>query len=174
MEKLHDLLIDNYYTKTSNNPALRIAVRAILVNEDDKIAYLHVKGEDRFGKRDHLESPGGGVDEGESLDEALKRELIEELGAHVEILNEVGYIDIEFNMLERIDRENYFICKLIDLNEEKHLLAYEKEFFKGVEWLSIDEAINFFKTSPAISVGNMIHVRERLVLEYIKDNNLMK
>ena len=173
MRKINDIIKDTYYKKEMNNPALRIAVRAILLDDNDNIAYLHIKGEDKFGKRDHLESPGGGVDENETLEEALKRELLEELGAKIEILNEIGYIDIEYSLLNRIDRENYFLCRLKSLTNETHLLAYEKTLFDGLKWIQINDAISFFKTNKNHLVGNMIHEREMKVLQYILDNNLV-
>ena len=172
MEKINDIIKDTIYDATSINPRLRIAVRAILFNENNQIAYLHIVGCDKFGQRDHLETPGGGVDEGETLEEALKRELSEELGASVDIIKEVGYIDIEYKLLNRIDRENYFICKLNNISSS-HQLDYEKELFKGVKWLTMDEALDYLTNKETKLVGSMIHHRERLVLEYIKNNKLV-
>lgn len=42
---------------------------------------IHVLGQDEFGLRDHLESCGGGIENGESASQAAVREAREELGA---------------------------------------------------------------------------------------------
>ena len=173
MKKINEIIKDEYYKKTGNNSRLRIAVRALLENNEHKFAFIHIKGHDDFGNRDHLETPGGGVDQGEGLQEALIRELDEELGAQVKIINEVGYIDIEYNLLNRIDRENYFCCKLENLNHKSHLLDYEKTLFDKIIWLSYDELIDMLTNYPEVLVGKMIHKREKIVFEYAKEHKII-
>ncbi len=65
----------------------RSAARAIMIDNSSRIALMHVTN------KNYYKLPGGGVDPGESLEEALLRELKEEAGAHnVEILSEIGQI----------------------------------------------------------------------------------
>jgi len=65
--------------------SIRINVNALVVH-DDKI--LLIKFEDENGP--HYNLPGGGVDDGESLPAALKRECLEEANAEVNVLDLVG------------------------------------------------------------------------------------
>lgn len=53
----------------------RLCVYAVIINEEGKLLTLKV------GKLFHL--PGGGVDEGEDLETALKREAMEETGCEI-------------------------------------------------------------------------------------------
>ena len=48
----------------------RVVVRAIC-KVKDKYAFVHVSRDDDFGKLDYLETSGGGVEDGEDLEEAL-------------------------------------------------------------------------------------------------------
>jgi double-stranded uracil-DNA glycosylase len=61
-------------------PVRRDAVRALVVDADDRL--LLVKFENRVTHAAWWATPGGGIEEGESHDTALRRELREELGLH--------------------------------------------------------------------------------------------
>jgi G:T/U-mismatch repair DNA glycosylase len=63
----------------SNDPRLRIAARAIVVDESDRILLVRFD----FGDRVVWATPGGGIEEGESDEDALRRELSEEAGLDV-------------------------------------------------------------------------------------------
>ena len=80
MEVLHELIKDLYFEKINLNPRLRHTVRGIMVNDKNEVALIHIKGIDRFGYRDHYELPGGGIEENESEEKALVREMREEIG----------------------------------------------------------------------------------------------
>lgn len=66
----------------------RLGARAIIFDSKGRIALMHVSN------LNYYKLPGGGVDAGESIEDALRRELVEEAGAgHVEICGEIGEID---------------------------------------------------------------------------------
>ena len=54
------------YTNTTHT---RIVVRAIVLNESNKVGLCVVSRDDIFGKNDYLETPGGGKEENETLEE---------------------------------------------------------------------------------------------------------
>lgn len=72
-------------SKEFNNPRVRIGARGIVLREDGKIAIFHKKNKNEY------KLPGGGVDEGEDLVEAFKREVIEEAGCEIEDIKLIRY-----------------------------------------------------------------------------------
>jgi hypothetical protein len=67
-------------TKLNDNPHIRIGVRGLIVKHD---AVLLIEFDDENGL--HYNLPGGGVQPGESLVEALQREAKEEACIEIEI-----------------------------------------------------------------------------------------
>ena len=71
---------------TSISYNLRKASRAIVTNKTSQIALLYVS------KHKYHKLPGGGVENSENIKEALKREVMEEVGVNVLIGDEIGAI----------------------------------------------------------------------------------
>jgi 8-oxo-dGTP diphosphatase len=66
---------------------VRHAARAVLKDEHGKVGVMYA------GQRQYYKLPGGGIDEGEKVDEALARELLEETGCTAEITGEIGVVE---------------------------------------------------------------------------------
>ena len=64
----------------------RTIVRAIVFDDDGFFYFVRAERDDEFGRATLIETSGGGVEEGEDLIAAIKRELKEELGADVEMI----------------------------------------------------------------------------------------
>lgn len=60
----------------------RVRAAGILINEDKILMIRHQKGENTYWLL-----PGGGVDYGETMEESLKREFLEECNLEVEVGN---------------------------------------------------------------------------------------
>ena len=103
----------------------RVAARAVVFNDENKVGILRVYGQDIFGFRDYFETPGGGVKENEDLKEAVKREVLEELGVSAEILDEIGIVEDDYNLIYRHNIVYYYLMKVTEI-KEKHLEEYEK------------------------------------------------
>ena len=166
MKEIYPIIHDTFYKKANTPFYVRQAARAFLF-KDNKFCLLHILGEDKFGKRDHYETPGGGVENNEDLLQTLTREMGEETGYTIKNIQEIGKISIEYKLLNRIDVENYFYCECNSLHET-HLLDYEKKLTFEQEWFTIDEAIEMYKTKKTFLCGKMIHEREYNALLYLK------
>lgn len=107
------------------NPNTRTAVRVILINDENKIAILHKKNKNEY------KLVGGGVDEGEDFEDALKRETLEESGCKIEILSELGYVE-EYRGKMNFKQISYvYIARVIEDTKILHLT--QKELDEGAE-----------------------------------------
>ncbi len=91
---------------------IKVGVGAVIINGEGKVL-LAKRGKEA---REHIgmwETPGGGVEFGETIREALKREMMEELGVEVEVgemLDVVEFIDKE---TESHAVSPAFVCHII-------------------------------------------------------------
>ncbi len=80
----------------------RLCVRGIILN-DNSIYLIHRIKPDR----EYYTLPGGGIEENESLEDALHREIIEELGIKVNIIKELYKYETD----DRI--ETFVLCSYL-------------------------------------------------------------
>ena len=147
----------------------RTAVRAIII-EKEKI--LMVRSDLGYYKL-----PGGGVEEGEELTEALIREVAEETGyINCIIKEEIGIVaeqrpDHSYHEFHFHMDSHHFICELD--NEEtidQSLIGYElEEGYKPV-WLPVQEAIDSNKLVFSKDPSHIFILRENFVLEWLMEN----
>ena len=147
----------------------RTAVRAVILRGRDLLMVFSSNvGDYKF--------PGGGLDAGESHQQALARELLEECGASLlRVGSELGVI-IEYNFAQEKDFDvfkmtsHYYLCQVRDGFGGQKLDGYEKDLGFQPVWINIDDAIltnrsllNFDKFPEWLK-------REIFILEYIKRN----
>ncbi|MGB7957828.1 MAG: NUDIX domain-containing protein [Minisyncoccia bacterium] len=139
----------------------RGAARAVVFDGDRKIALLHVT------KLHYHKLPGGGIEKGESVEDALQRELSEEIGCSVKNVRELGIIE-EFRNKFLLHQLSY--CFLADLDGEKGAPHLEQdEIADGFEtvWLNIKDAIRALEDEADVKdyEGKFIRLRDVSLLK---------
>ena len=125
---------------------LRNAARAIIMNEN-KILMV------RLGKTKEYKFPGGGIEENETVEEALKREVLEEagynvtkIGERIGIMTEFGIVEEDRNSIFKVVSEYYSVK--IDGNQlDQKLDKYEEDLEFIPCWTEIEKA---YKTNKEI------------------------
>jgi len=122
------------YGEQLNLPT-RVAVRGV-IRRGNEIGIIKVR------KYDCFIFPGGGVDEGEDLVTALKREMLEEAGFHVEVKDLI--LTTETSEADFIHQNHYFECEIISEANEIDLTEIEIEL--GIEfiWCNISELYDYY------------------------------
>lgn len=146
----------------------RLIARGFVLNEENKICLLHILGDDDFGHRDYYETPGGGIENGEDLETALLRELDEEIGYECKIIDYLGVVYDEYNLIKRKNVNNYFLCKTIKKTKPHHV-SYGDSFIKEICFFDIDEALNKYESMNKNLVQKLVYNREYPVLKKVKD-----
>lgn len=90
-------------------------------------------------------SPGGGLEEGESLCECCARELREEAGIEVSVIRQ--FLRIKEYCPEALYVSNYFICEKTGECSQS-LTEIEVEHGAVPQWLEIEDALSLFAEYP--------------------------
>jgi 8-oxo-dGTP diphosphatase len=128
----------------------RIEVVAAIIVRDNKV-FATQRG---YGEwKDWWEFPGGKIEEGESPQDALKREILEELNADISVGELLDTIEWDYPTFHLT--MHCFVCSL--LSESLHLNEHEAsawltaDTLRSVRWLPADLAL-LDKISEIITV----------------------
>lgn len=166
-EKLYLELRDDAWEYTFTDHDRQI-VRAIVFDDEGFLYFMRAYRDDAFGKATLIETSGGGVEKGEDLQSAIRRELSEELGAEVEIVSELGLVSDYYNLIHRHNLNNYFLCRVRSFGE-KHLMPDEiTNFHLSTLKMTFDEAEREYLLRSDTKIGRLIANRELPVLRFAK------
>lgn len=142
----------------------RKIARAIVFDKEGKFYFIRVFRDDGFGKATLIETSGGGIEEGEDEERAVRRELKEELGVEVEIISKIGLISDYYNLVHRHNLGHYFLCKIKSFGETNRTYEEINCFNLQTIKLSYDEAYQEYERCKISKLGRLIANRELPVL----------
>lgn len=141
--------------------AERIACRCIVI-EENKILLSAIT------RLSIYMIPGGGLDEGESLEECCKREVEEETGYLVD-LSPCALAIIEYYGDEKYT--SYYYLGSVKGKGQKHLTEGEKYNGLKATWIDVEEAVSVFSKHQAYAKDfeeiRGIYLREWTALTYM-------
>lgn len=147
----------------------RLIVRAIVFDDEGYFYFVRVNRDDDFGRAELIETSGGGVEPGEDLCEAIRRELNEELGAQVEIVCRIGVVSDYYNLIHRHNLNHYFLCRARSFGE-KHMTRDEVEdFHLSTLRLRGGDAEAEYARCACTRLGKLIASRELPVLRRARE-----
>lgn len=115
----------------------RRAARAVLKNEKGQIALMH------FRTNGFYKLPGGGIDDGETVEQALRREVMEEAGYEITDIRELGIIEEE-RYFAGMHQTSY--CFMARAAKFVGTSLTEKEAAGGMELVRVDTLEDAMRT----------------------------
>lgn len=147
-----------------SNAKPRITARAIIKNHRNQYAVL-------YARDFHLHSlPGGGVEDGETVEGALEREVAEETGVNILKVEELGYVEENRAYCNYTQISYYFIVTTDSKDFSPHLTSEEAKHGTTVNWYSFEEAYDLIVSAKHTTVQRKyLQARDVLALrEYMK------
>lgn len=139
----------------------RQAARGVVFDVGRRVALLHV------GRADYYKLPGGGLEPNEDHEQALHREVSEELGCDIEIVGQVGTV-IEHRYRFSLTQHSY--CYLAQkTGEDREPSLTESELADGFEIVWADDLVCAARLvdgcTPSDYEGQFIRRRDLLLLQ---------
>lgn len=156
-----------------NNCNIRLAARGIVLREDGKIALQNKSNKNEY------KLVGGGIEGHEDPKIAFQREVLEEAGCEIEIIQQLGTTE-EYKSLQNLKQTSHiFVAKAI--KDIHHLNLTEKEKNEGAKllWVEPKEALKLItecydKLLPSnyddVYDTRFVVLRDRKILEYYLKN----
>ena len=159
-------LEDNEYPFVGFEQVRHIA-RGIVMNDEGRIAIHLLHRNDAFCDQTYYETPGGGVDDGESFVEACIRECKEEIGADVDILCCLGEVEDAYNRVKRKNINRFYLAKAKNIGDT-HFVSRGDMLIQKTEWMTLEEAIAAYQAQDDRLVAGLVKRRELPILEEVK------
>ena len=146
---------------------MRRTARAIIV--EDGYLYVVKRITKKWGT--YYSIPGGGIEEGETPEMAVIREVKEELGYSIKDIKLIGSILDCYNLINRITYSTFFHCYIDeDIKLESNRTDEEQSLIKEVLWLDPLEALDWLENKSMNKCDKLVHARDKLALRYYLQN----
>ncbi|MCL2372622.1 MAG: NUDIX hydrolase [Defluviitaleaceae bacterium] len=126
----------------------RDTVRVVLLDDSNRVAVLYI------GAEDFYMLPGGGIDAGESPEQALAREVLEETGCRCKVTQELGVVEENSAAHEYREISYCYLAKVVGKNGEPSLTPEEQEEDTRLEWHPLPRAMELIK-NQSVSLFDM-------------------
>ncbi|OMD17280.1 NUDIX hydrolase [Paenibacillus odorifer] len=139
---------------------IRNSARAILMNNSGQVLLFKFKFEDVKDQKILWVTAGGGLKDNESFEEALRREIFEEIGANIDEIGPwVWTRSIVINGVKKdfISYERYYLININDSDVTLlNMTDKEKRTLKGYYWWNIEEIIKSNEVFAPPKLGDLI------------------
>lgn len=142
----------------------RQIARAIVVDDEGGFYFVRADRDDDFGKLITIETSGGGVEPGEKPEEAVLRELREELGAETEILCKLGVVSDYYNLIHRHNLNHYYLCRVLSFGDRQLTQEECNDFHLVTLRLNYEEAVAEYERCSGTQLGWLLYQRELPIL----------
>lgn len=142
------------------NFRVREASRAVVYDQEGKIGVLYVS------KENYHKLPGGGVKAGEDIYQALRRECLEEIGCHIEVIGEIGQT-VEYRKMFGLKQISYvYLANLVGEKGDPSFTSKETANGFQVKWLTVEEAVRQFDSDAPFGQEGKLYIvpRDRALL----------
>lgn len=141
MKRIADLTdMDLLGTPGLSRTKPRLTARAVVLNPRGMLAVMYA------AKFDIHTLPGGGVEEGESIEVALRREITEETGCTIASIAPLGYVEENRAHADYTQISYYYIVRTADEALHPHLTDLEAANGTRAMWCTLDEAFERIST----------------------------
>lgn len=139
--------------------SIREAARCVIFDTDGNVALVH------FSRHDFYKIPGGGIDEGEEVLDALKRECLEEAGVNIEDIIPIGTVT---EIKKEQNKKQVSYCYKANVSGEKKeptMTHEENGAGASLQWLPLAQAVQKLQKSGFKNLGGKyIYQRELAIL----------
>lgn len=166
--KITDKDIGEEY-KQLENPRVRRAARGIVIREDGKIAVFNKANKNEY------KLPGGGMENDEAPKETFKREVLEETGCIVDVIEKLGITEEYKSQINFKQISNVFVGKVIEDTQKLNVTEKEKAEGARLLWETPEKALELITNCyekliksdyESVYATKFIVLRDRKILEY--------
>lgn len=161
------------------DPIIRYASRGIVLNSDGKIAIFNKQ------KMNQYKLPGGGLEDKEDFDDAFLREVREETGCNVKIIQELGITEELKSQDNFMQISHVFVGKVIEDTKRLGLTDKEKAEGGNILWEEPKTALELISSSYEKLIASkyepnkesvyslkFITLRDKCIIEYFLKGSL--
>ncbi|WP_423223030.1 NUDIX domain-containing protein [Candidatus Amarolinea aalborgensis] len=132
-----------------------VGVGAVIVHDDGRV-FLALRGPTAKNERGLWEFPGGSVEFGERLAEALRREIFEEYGVEIEVGDLLDVVDHLLPDEGQHWVSPTYVCRVL----RGEPLIREPGKCAGIGWFAVDAVPTQL---TLVTQANLAHYRQRLL-----------